>query len=259
MVKEGINKMNKTAMLKLQLIRYLRGISLFLVVYLVSIGLFSFIAPLTKLSFDFDNLSYIFVIYLGIISWIITGSSVKLFSYHSYSRQSIINMSSVVQLIISLLASLLLMGHTFLMGLFPTLSKDQAASQVRNIYISDLTTIPWLQVLLTIVFIMLAIFTLLQLTNLVLISTYKMKRRNAIILILVMALIVFGILFSLPFWSKSMIGVAIMVFGFLFGTGQSMVPAIVIPLVILCLITLVSYLLSKKWLKQLEIYKNISI
>lgn len=249
--------MNKKAIIQTQLIRQLKGLVLFLIGYIVLFAGSIAIKEFTNLTFDFDSITYVFVVYLALISWVITSRSIKLYSYHSYSRQSIISRTAITQLVISFIASLLIEGHTWLMKLFPTLSENQSANNVKNVYINQITSNMVLKSVLTCLFIMLAIFTLLQFTNLILIGTYGMKLRTQIILLFILAAIILGILFSLPYWSKQMIGISIMTFGFIFGTGQSFLPNIVIPLILLILISIASYLLSYKWIKRLEIYKNI--
>lgn len=259
MVKEGENKMNKNAIIRTQLMRYLKVLGLFLIIYGVALGVFLVLNEYTNIKLDFDHMNYLFAIYLATTSWIIVTNSLTFYSYHSFSRQSIMSRTTIVQLIVSLAASLLMEGHSWLMKLFPEISKNQAVDQVKNIYISEFTSHEILKVVLACLFTTLAIFTLLQLTDLVLIGTYRMKRRNAIILIVLLAIIVLGFAISLPYWSKSMIGILIMVLGFIFGTGQSFLPSIVIPTVLLVIFTIIAFFLNRRLVKKLEVYKNIFI
>ena len=251
--------MNKKAIIQTQLMRQLKGLVLFIIGYAVLFVGSLLIKKFTSITFDFDGISYIFVVYLAMMTWLITSRSIKLYSYHSYSRKAIISRTVLTQLIVSFIGSLLILAHTLLMKLFPLLSTSQSANQVKNVYIDDLTSNIVLKGVLTCLFITLAIFTLLQLTNLFLIGTYAMRLRTQIILFSIIAIIILGILFSVPFWSKSMIGFSIMILGFLFGTGQSVVPAIVIPAIILIIISVGSYLISRRRIKKLEIYKNITL
>ena len=251
--------MNKNAIIRTQLMRYLKFIGLFLIVYGVGLGAFLVLNEYTNLTIDFDDITYLFAIYLATVSWVILSNSLTFYSYHSFSRQSIISRTTIVQLIISLLVSLLMEGHSWLMKWFPDISKDQVVNQIKNIYIRDFTTNEVLMSVLAGLFTTLAIFTLLQVTSFVLIATYRMKRRNAIILIVIIAIIVLGFAFSLPYWNKSMIGILIMVLGFIFGTGQSFLPSVVIPAILLILISLLSFFMNRRLVKKIEVYKNIFI
>ena len=132
--------MNKKAIIQTQLIRQLKGLVLFLIGYVVLFASSIAIKQFTKLTFDFDTITYVFVVYLALLSWVITSRGIKLYSYHSYSRQSIISRTAITQLVISFVASLLIEGHTWLMKLFPALSENQSANNVKNVYINQLTS-----------------------------------------------------------------------------------------------------------------------
>lgn len=256
MVKEGENKMNKGAIIQTQLYRELKALGLFLVVYGVSLGGFIVLQEYVSLPFNFDDFSYIFVIFLAVSTWVLTASGLKLYTYHSYSRQSIISRIAIVQLVISCLSSLLIVGHTWLMQIIPYISKKQSVLKVKNVYFDDLISNDWLGLLATGLLISLAIFCLLQLTTLLLVATYEMKRRSAILVLISIAVIVLGILISLPYWTNQMIGISIMILGFLVGTGQSLVPAVVLPIILLCLLTSLFFMVSRKLIKKIEVFGN---
>lgn len=248
--------MNKSAIIQTHFYRELKALALFLVVYGISLGGFIVLQEYVSLPFDFDDFSYIFVIFLAVSTWILTASSLKLYTYHSYNRQSIISGISVVQLVISFISSVLIIGHTWLMKVIPGVSKYQSVLKVKNIYFDDLVSNKWLGLLLTGLLISLAIFCLLQLTTLLLVGTYEMKPRSAILILVVIAVIVLGILFSLPYWTNQMIGISILVLGFLVGTGQSVLPAVVIPVILLSLLTILFFIFSRKLVKKIEVFRN---
>ena len=89
-----------------------------------------------------------------------------------------------------------------------------------------------------------------------LVATYEMKRRSAILVLISIAVIVLGILISLPYWTNQMIGISIMILGFLVGTAQSLVPAVVLPIILLCLLTSLFFMVSRKLIKKIEVFGN---
>ncbi len=248
--------MNKAAIIQTQLYRQLKSLALFLVIYGVCLGGFIVLQEYMTLPMNFDDFSYIFIIFLALSTWVLTASSLKLYTYHSFSRQVIISRTTIVQLIISLIASLLIMAHTWLVQMIPGISKNQLLVKVNNVYFEDLVSNKWIQLILTGLLIALAIFCLLQFTTLLLISTFALKKKTIIISIAMLLIIVLGILFSLPYWSNQMIGYSIMILGFLLGTGQSLVPSVVIPVIVLILLTTLFFFLSRKYVKKIEMFRH---
>ena len=53
-----------------------------------------------------------------------------------------------------------------------------------------------------------------------------------------------------------MIGISILVLGFLVGTGQSVLPAVVIPVILLSLLTILFFIFSRKLVKKIEVFRN---
>lgn len=251
--------MNKTAVIRTQLIRQLKVLGLFMIIYAVALGALIVLKEYMTVNFDFENISYLFVIYIAITSWMILSSSLIFYSYHSYSRRVILNRTVIVELIVSFLASLLIEGHHALMRIIPNISSREVSDKVKNVYINDLTTNQGLRIVLASLLTTLAIFSLLQLVNIVLVAFTTMRRRNVLFVLIILALVVFGVIFSIPYWNNFMISVGITVLGFVFGTGQDLLPTAVIPIVLLVIIALVSYLLSRKFVSKIEVHRNIFI
>ena len=251
--------MNKNAIIKTQLMRQLKAIGLFLILYAIIIGGLLVVNEYQSLSLNFSYVSDIFVIYLVIASWIVVSKSLVFYTYHSYSRQTILSRTVIVQLIVSFIASALMEGHNWLLQMIPGITNNETIETVKNVYAIQLSSNEVIRSVIACLMTTLGIFSLLQFTNLILIASRKIKRRTLIISLVVFIVVASGLVFSLPYWNNTMLGLGIKVFGFVFGTGQDFVPAIVIPVVILVVIAVASLLATRRLIKKLEIYRNVFI
>lgn len=251
--------MNKKAVILTQLVQQLKLLGIFIGFYFVFLlGSFS-IEHYTTLKWSFDGISYILVMYLVVFTWISFLTNLTLYSYHSYSRKTILNRTVIVQLIISFVSSVLIEAHNVLVTYVPFLSFIDPDDSVRVVYTNQLTSQEGLRYLFSIIFVTLVIFSVLLLADLVLIATYSMRKRTLISILFVLLVLILGALFSMPYWSKGMLSIMIKILGFISGTGQSLVPSIVIPTVLLIILGLISYLVSAKLVKKLEVHKSIFI
>lgn len=251
--------MNKKAVILTQLVQQLKLLGIFIGFYfLFLLGSFS-IEHYTTLKWSFDGISYILVMYLVVFTWISFLTNLTLYSYHSYSRKTILNRTVIVQLIISFVSSVLIEAHNVLVTYVPFLSFIDPDDSVRVVYTNQLTSQEGLRYLFSIIFVTLVIFSVLLLADLVLIATYSMRKRTLISILFVLLVLILGALFSMPYWSKGMLSIMIKILGFISGTGQSLVPSIVIPTVLLIILGLISYLVSAKLVKKLEVHKSIFI
>lgn len=251
--------MNKTAVIRTQLARQLKALSLFIIVYSVALGALIVVNEYMTVNFNFENISYLFVIYIAITSWNIFSKSLIFYSYHSYSRRVILNRTVIVELIVSFLTSLLIEGHHVLMRIIPNISSREVSDKVKNVYINQLTTNEGLRIVFASLLTTLAIFSLLQLVNIVLVAFSTMRRKNVLLVLIILAMVIFGVIFSIPFWNAPMISIGITILGFVFGTGQALLPSFVIPSILLFIIAIVSYLLSRKFVSKIEVHRNIFI
>lgn len=251
--------MNKKAVILTQLVQQLKLLGIFIGFYFVFLlGSFS-VEHYTTLKWSFDGISYILVMYLVVFTWISFLTNLTLYSYHSYSRKTILNRTVIVQLIISFVSSVLIEAHNVLVTYVPFLSFIDPDDSVRVVYTNQLTSQEGLRYLFSIIFVTLVIFSVLLLADLVLIATYSMRKRTLISILFVLLVLILGALFSMPYWSKGMLSIMIKILGFISGTGQSLVPSIVIPTVLLIILGLISYLVSAKLVKKLEVHKSIFI
>lgn len=251
--------MNKNAVIRTQLIQQLKYIGLFMIFYVLFLGAAIGIQNYTTLESSFDGISYLFMIFLIVVAWVSFLTNITLYSYHSFSRQTIFNRTVIVQLIVSIFSSILIEAHNLLVTKVPFFSFIEPDDSVRVIYTNQLTSNISLQYIISILFMTLVIFGVLLLADLVLVATYTIKRKNLLILLFILFVLIVGLLLSLPYWSKGMLSLMIKVFGFLTGTGQSMVQSIVIPSVLVLIVGLLSYFLGLKKIKKLEVHKNIFI
>ncbi|MGX7025530.1 hypothetical protein [Vagococcus hydrophili] len=251
--------MNKTALIRTQLFQQLKVLSLFMVFYAIFLGAATAIHQLTTKNFAFDGISYFFTVYLVIGIWISFSSNITFYSYHSFSRETILSRMMIVQLIVSLVSAALIELHNLLVLKVPFFSFIKPDDNIKNVYIDALSNQIIVRAFLTILFTALVMFCVLQLANLAVITTYSMKQKKIFIILAVITVIVIGIIFSLPYWSKGMFSVLITVFGFITGVNQSLVPNIVIPFVLLLLVTLIAAYLSRRFIKKLEVHKNLFI
>ncbi|MDT2850072.1 hypothetical protein P7H60_13040 [Vagococcus carniphilus] len=251
--------MNKSAIIRTQLIQQLKYIGLFMIFYVFFLGAAVGIENYTTLERSFDGISYLFMIFLIVIAWVSFLTNITLYSYHSFNRKTIFNRTVIVQLIVSLLSSLLIEAHNFLVTKIPFFTFIEPDDSVRVVYANQLTSNVGLQYVISILFMTLVIFGVLLLADLVLVLTYAIKRRNLLIILFVLFALVVGVLLSIPYWSKGMLSLMIKVLGFLTGTGQSLVPSIVVPSVLVLLVGLLSYFLGLRKVKKLEVHKNVFI
>ncbi|MEG0731331.1 MAG: hypothetical protein RR470_02980 [Vagococcus sp.] len=251
--------MNKKAVILTQLIQQLKLLAIFIGFYVLFLIGATGIEKMTTLNVSFDGISYVLVMYLVVFTWMSFLTNITLYSYHSYSRKTILNRTVIVQLIISFISSLLIEAHNLLMTYIPFFSFIEPDDSVRVVYTNQLTSQEGLRYVLSIIFVTLVIFSVLLLTDLVLIATYSMRKRTVIIILFTLLVLILGALFSLPYWSKEMLSLMITVLGFVSGTGQSIVPSIVIPAILLVLVGVISYFISLKLVKKLEVHKSIFI
>ncbi|MDT2815101.1 hypothetical protein P7H75_09585 [Vagococcus carniphilus] len=251
--------MNKNAVIRTQLIQQLKYVGLFMIFYVLFLGAAIGIENYTTLERSFDGISYLFMIFLIIITWVSFLTNITLYSYHSYSRQTILNRTVVVQLLVSLFSGLLIEAHNLLVTNVPFLSFIEPDDSVRVVYANQLTSNVGLQYLISILFMTLVIFGVLLLADLMLVATYAVKRKNILIILFILFALIASLLLSMPYWSKGMLSLMIKVLGFLTGTGQSLVPSIVVPSLLVLLVGLLSYFLGLRKIKKLEVHKNLFI
>ncbi len=260
MVKErGRIKMNKNAIIRTQLLQQLKYMGIFLMCYILFLGTAFSIENYTELDKSFDGTSYFLVIYLIIVAWISFSTNITLYSYHSYSRQTILNRTVIVQLIISFLSGLFVELHNLLVMYIPFISFIEPDDSVRVVYTNPLITNNGLRFILSILFMTLVIFCVLLLADLILVLTYSVKRKKLVILLVSLLIVIFGVLISMPYWTNDVLGMMIKVLGFLTGTGQAIVPSIVIPTILVTILGFFAYIISLRKIKKIEVHKKIFI
>ena len=251
--------MNKKALIRTQLFQQIKLLSLFMILYALFLAVATLIEKNTTMNLAFDGISYLFTVYLVIGIWVIFSSNITFYSYHSFSRETILSRMMIVQMIVSLVFAALIELHNLLVIKAPFFSFIKPDDNIKNVYIDSLSNQIIVRAILTILFTALVMFCVLQLTNLAVIMTYSVKQKKLFIILAIIAIAIVGIIFSLPYWTKGMFSILISIFGFVSGISQSVVPNIVIPLVLILVVTLIAALLSRRFIKKLEVHKNLFI
>ncbi|HCM90066.1 MULTISPECIES: hypothetical protein [Vagococcus] len=251
--------MNKKALIRTQLFQQMKILSLFMAIYVLFLAMATVIENYTTKNFSFDGISYFLTIYLVISLWVSFSSNITFYSYHSFSRETILSRMMIVQMIVSLVSASLIELHNLLVLKVPFFSFIKPDDNIKNVYIDGLSNQIIIRAILTILFTALVMFCVLQLTNLAVIITYSMKQKKIFIILAIISVLVVGIILSLPYWTKGMFSLLITIFGFVSGISQSVVPSIVIPLILILVVTIIACLLSRRLIKKLEVHKTLFI
>ncbi|MGO2084190.1 hypothetical protein [Vagococcus sp.] len=243
--------------LKNQWFNYVRIFLVFILLYLLLIG-FSFVSNHFQIiDFKVEQVSYLFFIYLFVMAWLNLTKNITFFSYHSVTRKEILNQTMLIQFITCLAGSFVIEGINQLIARFPKLMFINYSDSIRSIYLKEFNLPIYAELIAVLLFLTLVLFCVSQLANLVAILTYSWKRTKLLgVLSLVFAVLVL-LIFSFRFWTGAMYSIFVKIMGWLTGTGQNVVPSLVIPLTLIILILIVVVAIETKKMKRLEINKFI--
>lgn len=255
-MKEGTNRMNKYAVIRTQALKYFKLLVGFIIGYAILMAGSYVVIDVLGVSKQLDGVSYLLGIYLFLTTWLLMTFSMTFYTYHSFSRQRIISGTMIVQLVVSLLGSLFLEGHNLLLKYVPQIHFAKEEMSIRTVYTNQLSSNELVRMITSLLFVTLLLFFVCQIANMLAILTYSASRKRLMIVLILVFIVIAGIFASISYWNTSMISLAITILGFVTGTGQSMVPRIVIPFVMLVSLTLISMVVTVIKGKTLEIQKN---
>lgn len=250
---------NKKGVLQAQLISYMKASLVLLIVYLLYIILNISLQAYNGGAIAVSGIPYFFATYFLVYSFINLKHRLTYFSYHSYTRKSIINQTIVVQLIISLIVSIFLeLVHILYKQIF-FLNVFIRDDLVNTIYSSELVQQPILKLVIDVLFLTLIFFMLFQLANLVTVFMYPLSQKQITVVLLVVLILVLLIGIGSHYLPETAVRVILTFISMIRGISQQVVPAIVVPTIISLILSLICYLITLHKVKKLEIRRILSI
>lgn len=230
----------------------------FLVLYVLAIGV-SFVSQYYKiLTFQVEEVSYLFVLFLFVIIWVNLAKEITFYSYQSMTRKEILYQSMTAQLLICFLESIIIEGINQLILRLDISSFTIHSDAIRIVYLKEFSLNMYLEIVLAILILTIGLFTVSQIANAIAIATYSWKRSKLLIVLSSLLIILVALIVSFSFWTRSMYVYFVKALGWLSGTGQHIVPTITIPIVLMLLVLALSVMFEVKKIKKIEINKFIA-
>lgn len=230
----------------------------FLVLYVLAIGV-SFVSQYYKiLTFQVEEVSYLFVLFLFVIIWVNLAKEITFYSYQSMTRKEILYQSMTAQLLICFLASIVIEGINQLIFRLDISNFTIHSDAIRIVYLKEFKLNMYLEIFLAILILTIGLFTVSQIANAIAIATYSWKRSKLLIVLSSLLIILVALIVSFSFWTRSMYVYFVKALGWLSGTGQHIVPTITIPIALMLLVLALSMMFEVKKIKKIEINKFIA-
>ena len=200
-----------------------------------------------------SGVSYYFNLVMFAVTWVTVQRGLTYFSYHSYSRKQIMSMTLVVQVILSLIGGLLLIGHQLLVKHTQISRWFDYEDTITNVYVKPLIQHETLEMLVTFILLAVLIFFVLQIANVLAIATYGLSINKCFMMIGIVTLLVLAIVFSLKYWPASLVSYSIGAISFILGNNAWSLPTIVIPYTLMVVLSGIMIALSYKKIVTKEI------
>ncbi|MGX6993433.1 hypothetical protein [Vagococcus penaei] len=180
---------------------------------------------------------------------------VTFYSYHSISRGTIIKQIISAQIISSLIFSLSFFALTEAVQWLKLSAYINLGSDSHSIYVTPLSLGPIVSPILVGLLLMECLFLAMLFANTLAIIGYSWKFKKLIIVLSILLGLIILILVSVPYWPAMMKSYVLFIISLIVGTGQNMVPAVVIPFGLMFLIILGLIIYNLHAIKKIQINK----
>ncbi|MGY3766453.1 hypothetical protein ACWOAH_07910 [Vagococcus vulneris] len=246
----------KNIIVKQMLSYYLKSFVVFLVIYMAGSSLAYALTRFTTNDIRMISVSYSFYVFIFIATWLFFLKNITFYSYHSIARIDILKQGVFGQFFFSLIASFLLIAMNEVAAL-AHFSKFMASSRaIKSVYVAPLGVNQILNLIITGLFLMICLFTVMQIANLFAIIAYSWKMKKILIVLISSLIIILLVVISIRYWTSQMYSYGIAALGFLTGTGQNLVPSIVLPLIVLLIVLIFVLIFNSKKIKKIQINKE---
>ena len=233
--------------------KYMKWVLYFIIGYFIwSVG-FITLSHFSVIEGKMSGVSYYFSLVMFAVTWVTVQRGLTYFSYHSYSRKQIMSMLLVVQVILSVIGGLLLIGHQLLVKHTIISRWFDYEDTITNVYVKPLIQHDILEMLVTFILLSVLLFFVLQIANTLALVTYGISVNKCVLSIGITTLVVLGLVFSLKYWPASLVSYSIGTISFILGNNAWGLPNIVIPYTLMALLSVMMIVLNYKKIVTKEI------